>query len=76
MKLVMHQTRKPDWCQADLNALRIIPDGADKPGLPMPDTVEYTPDDLERMAALWDSINPAAAGLLQSPVINRRSDAQ
>ncbi len=21
MKLVMHQTRKPDWCQADLNAL-------------------------------------------------------
>lgn len=21
MKLVMHQTRKPDWCAADLNAL-------------------------------------------------------
>ena len=32
MKLVMHQTRKPDWCQADLNALIASCRGRRAPG--------------------------------------------
>lgn len=60
-----------DNAEVEALTLRVIPDGANDPGLPIPMEVEYTPEDLERMAKLWDKINPSAAGLLNSPVINR-----
>lgn len=61
--------------EADAHALRVIPDGADTSPLPMPDTIEYTEEDLRRMAATWDRLVPDAAGLLQSPVTGKRSNA-
>lgn len=58
-----------DNTEIDAHALRVIPDGSDAPPLPIPDTIEYTPEDLERMARDWDKFVPQAAGALTAPVV-------
>lgn len=52
-------------------AMRIIPDGADKPLDPLPATVEIDPDDTSE-SDLWDKLMPEYRGLLKAKVENKQ----
>jgi hypothetical protein len=52
-------------------AMRVIPDGADKPLLPPEPTVEIDPED-DGAERLWDRLMPEYKGLLDADVVNRQ----
>lgn len=53
-------------------AMRIIPDGADKPLVPaLPSASEIDPED-EGEVKLWDRLMPKYRGLLNAKVINKQ----
>lgn len=50
--------------------VKIIPDGADEPLTPVPETVTITDTDIERALAEWDALMPEYIGLLNATVVN------
>ena len=52
-------------------ALRIIPDGADDPPLPIPATVEISDKEIDQALATWDKQMPEFAGLLDAEVVHK-----
>lgn len=53
----------------DIHAMRIIPDGADKP-LPLTpyDEAEITPADVRRAIRKWNELMPEYAGILEAKI--------
>lgn len=52
-------------------AMKVIPDGADKPPPALPANVEIDPDD-EGEVRLWDRLMPEYRGMLKATVINKQ----
>ena len=52
-------------------AMRIIPDGADKPLPELPQTVEIDPQD-DGEVKLWDRLMPKYRGMLNAKVKNKK----
>ena len=52
-------------------AMRVIPDGADKPLPPLPQTVEIDPQDNGEVK-LWNKVMPKYRGLLNATVKNKQ----
>lgn len=52
--------------------VKITPDGADEPLLPVPDTVGISDTDMDRAIADWDRLMPDYAGLLNAIVVGQQ----
>ncbi len=58
---------------AGMRVAKIIPDGADEPLPPLPQTVEVDERDLQAGLDMWDRVLPDTAGLLSGGVQARRA---
>ena len=55
-----------DEIEAELNQVKIIPEGAGEPLPPVPDVVTISETDIERALKQWDKLMPDYAGMLDN----------